>query len=97
MRELIGTRRTAEPGVSKSVYRSDLIYCRECKKTVPVGIEVITTKQDHGKKTVLQHEYYCRVHGMAYEEMTHRHLREGAASKPKADNDAYLRNYLKKR
>jgi len=96
MRELIATKRTGEPGVTKSVYRSDLIYCRDCRKTVPVGIEVITARQDRGVKTVLKHEYYCRVHGMEYESMTHRQLPD-RGPKAKSDNSAYLRNFSKGR
>jgi len=95
MRELIGTRLTGESGVTKSVYRSDLVYCRECRKTVPVGIEVITTRQDQDSKTVLKHEYYCRVHGMEYEAMMHRQLLD-RGSKPKTGNDEYLRNFSKR-
>ena len=96
MRELIGTKRTGDPDVTISVYRSDLVYCRDCRKTVPVGIEVITTRKDQDAKTVLKHEYYCRVHGMEYESMTHRQVLD-RGSKPKSDSDAYLRNYSKTR
>jgi hypothetical protein len=96
MRELIGTKLTADPGVIKSVYRSELVYCCECRKTVPVGIEVITTKKDRDSQTVLRHENYCRLHGMEYETMTHRHL-ASSNIKSKSDNDAYLHNYCKKR
>lgn len=95
MRELIGTKRTNDPAVSTSVYRSDLIYCRDCKKTVPVGIEVITSRQERDSKTVLRHEYYCRVHGMEYESMTHRRLVD-EGPKSKSTGDAYLRNFAKK-
>ena len=98
MRELIGTRITGDPGVIKSVYRSELVYCCECRKTVPVGIEVITTRKDRDSQKVLKHERYCRLHGLEYETMTHRQLAgTGTKSGPKADTEAYLRNYGKRR
>jgi len=100
MRELIGTRNGGEPGVTTSVYRSELIYCRECRKTVPIGIEVITTRQDKTAETVIKHLYLCRLHGMDFETMTHRQLYDRSA-KPKSssssNNDAYLRNFSKVR
>ena len=98
MRELIGTRKTNDPAVTTSVYRSDLIYCGECRKMVPMGIEVITTRKERGAQKVLKHQYLCRIHGMDFESMTHRQLFDRSA-KPKSSNnaDSYLRNFSKKR
>jgi len=63
MRDLIGKIPTKEPNVTKRVYFSELVRCRECQQTVPIGIEVITVKNVGESKEVLKHEYYCRAHG----------------------------------
>ena len=99
MRELIGTRNGGELGITTTVYRSELIYCRECRKTVPIGIEVITTRQEKNAQTVLRHQYLCRLHGMEFETMTHRQLSDRSVSaKPKSwsSSDSYLRNFSKR-
>lgn len=62
MRELLGTIPNIDPNVTQKVYLSETVLCRECKKTVPVGIEVITTKKVGDSRKVLKHEYYCRAH-----------------------------------
>jgi hypothetical protein len=96
MRELIGKIATKDPNVTKSVYRSELVPCRECKKTAPLGIEVITTKKDGESKKVLEHLYYCRTHGLDYETRT-QSLSFHPDRQHKSDNEAYLRNYSKRR
>jgi hypothetical protein len=68
MRELIGKIPTKDPNVIEEVYLSELIRCRECHQTAPMGIEVITVKRDGGSREVLKHGYYCRAHGHDYEE-----------------------------
>jgi hypothetical protein len=95
MRELIGKTSLSEPGVTRSVYRSELIRCGECQKMAPVGIEVITSRRDGDSQKVLEHRYYCRSHGLDYETRSQGKTlpRE---MKCKSDNDAYLRNYLKR-
>jgi len=97
MRELIGKVALSEPGVTQSVFRSELIRCGECQRMAPIGIEVITARREGDSQKVLEHRYYCRSHGLNYETRT-----EGRPSrrdtKSKTDNnDAYLRNYLKRR
>jgi hypothetical protein len=67
MRDLIGKISTKEHDVTKKVYFSDLIRCRCCQQTVPVGIEVVTLRSVGDSKEVLKHEYYCRAHGFDYE------------------------------
>ena len=44
MRELIGRIPTKDSNVTKEVYLSELIRCRNCERTVPVGVEVVTVK-----------------------------------------------------
>ena len=68
MRELIGKIPTKDPNVTEAVYLSEIIRCRECQRTVPMGIEVVTLKKDGESKKVLRHECYCRAHGLDYEE-----------------------------
>jgi len=67
MRELIGKILTKDANVTEEVYLSELIRCRECQRTVPIGIEVVTVKRDGASKKVLSHGYYCRAHGHDYE------------------------------
>jgi hypothetical protein len=66
MRDLIGKIPTKERHVTKKVYFSELVRCRDCQQTVPMGIEVITFKAVGDSKEVLKHEYYCRAHGVEY-------------------------------
>jgi hypothetical protein len=44
MRELIGKILTKDANVTEEVYLSELIRCRECQRTVPIGIEVVRSK-----------------------------------------------------
>jgi len=67
MRELIGKIPTKDPDVTEEVYLSELVRCRECQMTVPMGIEVITVKRDGASRKVLSHGCYCRAHGHDYE------------------------------
>ena len=95
MRELIGKITTNDLSVTKCVYRSELVRCCACQKTAPLGIEVITTKKDGETRKVLEHRYYCRVHGLNYEakaqsQSSHRDTQR------KPNNEAFLRNYSKK-
>ena len=45
MRQLIGKIPTKEPNVIEEVYFAELIRCRECQKSVPMGIEVVRVKK----------------------------------------------------
>ena len=98
MRELIGKTVLSEPGVTRSVYRSELIRCGECQKMAPIGIEVITAKREGDTQKVIEHRYYCRSHGLNYETRSEgQPLSRDTKSKSKTDNnDAYLRNYMKR-
>jgi hypothetical protein len=59
--------RTKDSNVIKEVYLSELIRCRKCERTVPVGVEVVTVKKGGASRVVVNHEYYCRAHGIDYE------------------------------
>ena len=67
MRELIGKIPTEDSDVTQEVYLSELVRCRECQMTVPMGIEVISVKRDGASRKVLSHGCYCRAHGHDYE------------------------------
>lgn len=67
MRDRIGKLPTKEANVTEEVYLSETVRCRECEKTVPIGIEVVTVKREGEFKKVLDHRYYCRAHGLDYE------------------------------
>jgi hypothetical protein len=97
MRELIGQMATSEPGVTRSVYRSEMIRCGECEKMAPIGIEVITARKDGDSRKVLEHRYYCRSHGLDYESRSESQPCRRGTAKSKTDNEAYLRNYAKRR
>lgn len=84
MRELMGKIPTKDPTVTEEVYLSEIVRCRECQRTVPVGVEVLTIKRGKESKEVLRHEYYCRAHGIDYETRVqslpirpHAHQRDG--------------------
>jgi len=64
MRELIG--KIKQRGVILEVYRSELVMCRECQRTVPMGIEVITAQSKGSARKVLKHAFYCEAHGLPY-------------------------------
>ena len=57
MRQLIGKIRTKDPNVIEEVYLSELIRCRECQRSVPMGIEVVRIKRDGKSKKVVSHRY----------------------------------------
>jgi hypothetical protein len=67
MRELIGKIPTKHPNVVEEVYLSELVRCRQCHQTAPMGIEVIAVKREGASRKILKHRYFCRAHGHDYE------------------------------
>jgi len=67
MRQLIGKIPIKRRGVIEEIYLAEHVQCRECQRTVPVGIEVITVQSAGKSKKVLKHACYCRAHGMEYQ------------------------------
>ena len=67
MRQLIGKIPLKSRGLVQEVYFSELIYCQECQKTVPVGIEVVAIKREGDAKKVVKRACYCRAHGSEYQ------------------------------
>ena len=54
------------PGVVEEVYLPRQIRCRECQKTVPIGVEVVTVQKDGPSKKVVKRAFYCRSHAGDY-------------------------------
>jgi hypothetical protein len=67
MRQLIGKIPIKSQGLVQEVYFSELVYCQDCQRTVPIGIEVVAVKRDGDTKKVVKHRYYCRAHGGEYQ------------------------------
>ena len=67
MRQLIGKIPIKGQKVAEEVYLSEQIRCRECQKTVPIGVEVVTVQKDGPSKKVVKRAFYCRSHSGEYE------------------------------
>lgn len=65
MRQLIGKIRERR-NVIQEVFVSEQIYCRECQRTVPTGIEVVMVEKDASPRKVLKRACYCRAHGSEF-------------------------------
>ena len=66
MRQLIG-KIAVKGRIIEEVYLSEQVRCRECQKTVPIGVEVVTVEKDIRPKKVLKRTFYCRSHAGDYE------------------------------
>ena len=66
MRQLIG-KIGVKRGIVEEVYLSETVRCRECQKTVPIGVEVVTVQKGGTSKKVLKRAFYCRSHAGDYE------------------------------
>jgi hypothetical protein len=67
MRQLIGKISIKGQRVVEEVYLSEQIRCRECQKTVPIGVEVVRVQKDGPSKKVVKRDFYCRSHAGDYE------------------------------
>jgi hypothetical protein len=66
MRQLIGKVPTKDRNVVEEVYLSEQVRCRDCLKTVPLGIEVVTVEKQEKSKKILRRTFFCRAHGSDY-------------------------------
>jgi hypothetical protein len=66
MRQLIG-KIGVKRGIVEEVYLSETVRCRECQKTVPIGVEVVTVQKGGPAKKVVKRAFYCRSHAGDYE------------------------------
>jgi hypothetical protein len=66
MRQLLGKSRFTSRNVTEEVYLSEHVYCQTCQITVPMGIEVVTVRNEGSFKKVVRHARYCRAHGAEY-------------------------------
>ena len=55
MRQLLGKSRFPSRDVTEEVYLSEHIYCQTCQITVPMGIEVVTVRNERNFKKVVKH------------------------------------------
>ena len=67
MRQLIGKIPTKNRGVIDEVYVSEFVRCRDCQRTVPMGIEVATVRIEGKSKKLVKRAFYCRAHGANYD------------------------------
>lgn len=66
MRQLLGKFPSKERGAFDEVYLSEQVRCRECQKTAPMGIEVVTVQKNGRTKKILKRAFFCRIHGADY-------------------------------
>ena len=67
MRQLLGRLPSKERGSVDEVYLSEQVRCRECQKTSPMGIEVVTVQKVGTAKKILRRAFFCRDHGAEYQ------------------------------
>jgi hypothetical protein len=65
MGQLIGKIRDKR-NVIQEVFFSEQVCCRECQRTVPVGVEVIEIEKDTQPRKVAKRVCYCRSHGSEF-------------------------------
>jgi tmRNA-binding protein len=66
MRQLIGKMPIKYRNVTEEIYLSECVRCQSCQATVPMGIEVVTVRNEEKSRTVIRHCWYCRAHGADY-------------------------------
>ena len=66
MRQLIGKMSIKSRNVTEEIYLSEYVRCQDCQITVPIGIEVVTVRNEGKSKKVIKHCWYCRAHGADY-------------------------------
>ena len=71
MRQLIGSIPIKYREVTQEIYLSENVRCQHCQSTVPMGIEVVTVRQEGEFNKVMQHGWYCRAHGADFVARAH--------------------------
>jgi hypothetical protein len=66
MRQLLGKTRFKSRNVTEEVYLCEHVYCQTCQITAPMGIEVVTVRNEGNSTKVVEHARYCRAHGAEY-------------------------------
>ena len=66
MRQLIG-KIPVKGRIIEEVYLSEQVRCRECQKTVPVGVEVVMVEKETKPKKIIRRTFFCRSHAGDYE------------------------------
>jgi hypothetical protein len=67
MRQLIGRLPGKERGSVDEVYLAEHVRYRECQRTAPMGIEVVTVQKTGTSKKILRRAFFCRSHGAEYQ------------------------------
>jgi hypothetical protein len=67
MRQLIGKLPSKERGAVDEIYFAEHVRCRECQRTSPLGIEVVTVQKAGTTKKILRRAFFCRAHGAEYQ------------------------------
>jgi len=67
MRQLIGKLPSKERGAVDEIYLAEHVRCRECQRTSPMGIEVVTVQKVGATKKILRRAFFCRAHGGEYQ------------------------------
>jgi len=67
MRQLIGKLPSKERGAVDEIYLVEHVRCRECQRTSPMGIEVVTVQKAGTTKKILRRAFFCRAHGAEYQ------------------------------
>ena len=67
MRQLIGRLPSKERGAVDEIYLAEYVRCRECQRTSPMGIEVVTVQKEGTTKKILRRAFFCRAHGAEYQ------------------------------
>lgn len=67
MRQLIGKLPGKKRGEVDEIYLAEHVRCRECQRTSPTGIEVVTVQKAGTTKKILRRAFFCRAHGAEYQ------------------------------
>jgi hypothetical protein len=67
MRQLIGRLPSKERGAVDEIYLAEHVRCRECQRTSPMGLEVVTVQKTGTTKKILRRAFFCRAHGAEYQ------------------------------
>jgi hypothetical protein len=67
MRQFIGKVPSKERGAVDEIYLAEHVRCRECQRTSPMGIEVVTVQKAGTTKKILRRAFFCRAHGAEYQ------------------------------
>jgi hypothetical protein len=59
MRQLIGRLPSKERGAVDEIYLAEHVRCRECQRTSPMGIELVTVQKAGTTKKILRRAFFA--------------------------------------